>query len=158
MPARNSRVQAWADFARRLDPHAYLPVFVPDTDRSLVPRPPCLAGFEVLPEASWSVGLRMALYESAYLNLGVNNGPLFMCVMNGRTRALVFKMVTPSVPQTTERFARQLGFEIGGQLPFATPYQRLVWEDDRLDVIEREFAAMVETMEARDRTANAALR
>jgi hypothetical protein len=158
MPARNSSVETWAHFARRLDSRAYLPVVVLDTDRSLDPLPPSLAGLEVLPQASWNIGLRMALYQSAYLNLGVNSGPLFMCLLNGRTRALVFKMLTPSVPQTTERFTRQLGFEIGGQLPFATPYQRQVWEDDRLDVVEREFAAMVETIEARDHASDAALR
>ena len=53
---------------------------------------------EVFREASWNVGLRMALYESSYLNLGVNNGPLIFAAMNDRVRLLVFKLVTPSVP------------------------------------------------------------
>ncbi len=147
MPARNSNLAAWAGFARRLDPAAYLPVFVLDTERTLDPTPAELEGFEVFREASWSVGLRMALYESSYLNLGVNNGPLFMAAMNDRTRLLIFKMITPTVPQTTEEFVRQEGFQIGGQLPFATPRQRLVWEDDALEVIDREFQAMVASIE-----------
>ena len=89
----------------------------------------------------------MALYESSYLNLGVNNGPLIFAAMNDRVRLLIFKMITPSVPQTTEEFMRQLGFQIGAQLPFATPFQRFVWEDDRLEVIEREFKAMMARIE-----------
>src|SRR5207247_3732084 len=123
MPARNSNVEAWAAFARRLDPNTYLPVFVLDTERTLDPVPTSIEKFDVLREASWNVGLRMALYESAWLNLGVNTGPLFMCAMNERTRLLVVKLLTPSVPQATEEFVSRLGFEIGGQLSFATPWQ-----------------------------------
>ncbi len=147
MTARNSNLDAWTAFARHLNPAKYLPVFVLDTERTLDPLPAVLEGLEVFREASWNVGLRMALYESSYLNLGVNNGPLFLAAMNDRTRLLIFKMITPSVPQTTEEFVRQEGFQIGAQLPFATPFQRLVWEDDVLEVIEREFEAMVAHIE-----------
>jgi hypothetical protein len=143
MPARNSNIQAWAAFARRLDPAKYFPVFVLDTERTLDPSPDALVGFEILREASWNVWLRMALYESSYLNLGVNNGPLFMCMLNAQTRLLIFKILTPSVPQTTEELMSTLGFTIGGQLSFATPFQRLVWQDDTLETIEREFSNIV---------------
>ncbi|HLW46991.1 MAG TPA: hypothetical protein VKW09_04410 [bacterium] len=157
MTERNSDLGAWAAFARRLDPAVYLPVFVLDTERTLDPSPAFFEGFEVFREASWNVGLRMALYESSFVNLGVNNGPLFMAMLSERTRMLIFKMVTPSVPQTTEDFMRQLGFPIGGQLPFATPHQRLVWEDDTLEVIEREFAAMAARLGAAGGTASPAV-
>ena len=40
-----------------------------------------------------------------------------------------------------------LGFKIGGQMPFATPFQRLVWEDDTLQVIEHEFIKLVHQIE-----------
>lgn len=156
MTARNSDTRAWAMFARRLPRDRYLPVLVLDTERTLDPIPEALQGLEILPEASWSVPLRLALYERAFLNLGVNNGPLLMGALAARTRLLVFKMITPSVPQTTEEFMRRLGFEIGGQLPFATPLQRFVWEDDRLPVIEREFAAMVARIEAAEGSPRAA--
>ncbi|TMI82270.1 MAG: hypothetical protein E6H04_05070 [Bacillati bacterium ANGP1] len=147
MTARNSNLGAWTAFARRLDPEKFVPVFVLDTARTLDPLPANLEGFEVFREPSWNVGLRMALYELSYLNLGVNNGPLFLAAMNERARLLIFKIITSTVPQTTEEFMRQEGFQIGAQLPFATPFQRLVWEDDTLEVIEREFKAMVARIE-----------
>jgi len=147
MPARNSNLGAWVIFARRLDPARYRVVFVLDTERTLDPLPPGLGADDVFREASWNVQLRLALYERAFLNLGVNNGPLLMAALGARARLLVFKMITSTVPQTTEEFMRKLGFEIGGQLPFGGPFQRLVWEDDRLDVIEREFHAMVARIE-----------
>jgi hypothetical protein len=148
MTARNSNLAAWAAFARGLDLARWLPVFVLDTERTLDAVPAPIEDQEVFREASWSVPLRLALYERAYLNLGVNNGPLLMAGLAPRPRFLAFKMVTPTVPQTTEEFMRRLGFEIGAQWPFCGPYQRLVWENDDLDVIEREFQAMVARIEA----------
>ncbi len=152
MPARNSNTEAWIAFARRLDSTKYLPLFVLDTERTLDPLPDIFSGFEVLREASWNVWLRMALYESSHVNLGVNNGPLFTCALNARTRLLIFKIITPSVPQTTEELMSKLGFEIGGQLPFATPFQRLVWEDDALETIEREFVKLTHQIEESETT------
>lgn len=141
MPARNSNLKAWIAFAEKLDKKRFLPVFVPDTSQPAEDMA-ALAPFAVCAEAAESVDLRMALYERAYLNLGVNNGPMGLCWLNARSRDLTFKIITRSAPQTTEAAMRNHGFEIGKSLPFATPYQRWVWEDDDLDVIEREFAAM----------------
>lgn len=147
MRERNSNIRDWAAFAARLDQTRFLPVFILDTEGTLNPLPTELEGLEIFREASWNVPLRMALYELSELNLGVNNGPMFMCALNKQTRVLIFKLVTASVPQTTEALIASLGFEIGGQLPFATPYQKLVWEDDSLPVIEREFTAMMKIIE-----------
>ena len=152
MPARNSNTEAWIAFARRLDSTKYLPLFVFDTERTLDPLPDIFSGFEVLREASWNVWLRMALYESSHVNLGVNSGPLFTCALNARTRLLIFKIITPSVPQTTEELMSKLGFEIGEQLPFATPFQRLIWEDDTVETIEREFVKLMHQIEESETT------
>lgn len=152
MPARNSNTEAWVAFARRLDSTKYLPLFVLDTERTLDPLPDIFSGFEVLREASWNVWLRMALYESSHVNLGVNSGPLFTCALNARTRLLIFKIITPSVPQTTEELMSKLGFEIGEQLPFATPFQRLIWEDDTVETIEREFVKLMHQIEESETT------
>ena len=40
-----------------------------------------------------------------------------------------------------------LGFEIGRSLPFASPWQRWVWAEDELPVIEDAFADMVARLE-----------
>jgi len=145
---RSSNTPAWAEFCRRLDETRYFPVFVLDTEKTLEHLSPLLHGFSHFPETSWNLGLRMALYERAWLNLGVNNGPMGLCWLNDRTRYLTFKMVTPSVPQATSKAFVGLGFEPDQSLPFATPLQRWVFEDDSLDVIERHFLAMAEAIEA----------
>lgn len=158
MPARNSNHGAWLAFAKHLDRTRFSPVFVPDTSQTLDGLPEEFRAFPVFSEAAWNLGLRMALYEQAYLNLGVNNGPMGLCWLNERTRYLTFKMLTESVPQTTAAYVASHGFELGASLPFATPYQRWVWEDDDLPVIEREFAAMVRKIEHAPQIALAAAR
>lgn len=143
MPARNSNVAAWIAFAKRLDLTRFFPVFIPDTDPT-AERFPESPDFALCSEAAWNLGLRFGLYESAYVNLGVNNGPMGLCWLNDRTRYITFKMLSESVPQATTEYMQHLGFEIGRSLPFATPLQKWVWEDDTLEVIEREFGAFVE--------------
>jgi hypothetical protein len=147
-PERNSNLTAWAAFARSLDPARFSVVFVPDQERCMEPAPEALRGFLVLPEAALVLGLRMALHERAYLNLGVNNGPMGLCWLNERTRYITFKILSDAAPNPSADYMKFLGFEIGRSLPFATPWQRWVWEEDELPIIEQAFGEMVERLDA----------
>ena len=142
-PERNSNMAAWAAFARALDPARFSVVFVPDRERCLEPAPEELRGFPVLGQAALVLGLRMALYERAYLNLGVNNGPMGLCWLNERTRYITFKILSEAAPNTSADYMKFLGFEIGRSLPFAMPWQQWVWAEDELPIIEQAFAEMV---------------
>lgn len=146
-PARNSNIPAWVAFAKRL-PDRFLPVFIPDTDHALEPVPAMLAQFPVCSEAARNLRFRIGIYEAAYANLGINNGPMGLCWLNERTRYLTLKILTESVPQTTAEYMRYLRFDIGRSLPFAKAWQKWVWEDDSLDVIEREFTALVQAIDS----------
>jgi len=148
MPARNSDIDAWTAFARGLDRARYRVVFVPDTDEPADGIAPAMHEFPLLPEAAWNVGLRMALYQRAFLNMGVSSGPMGLCWLNETTRYATFNMAPAGVPQTTSDYLRELGFEPGRSLPFATPLQQLVWEDDSRVVIERVFGDLVTRIEA----------
>ena len=143
VPERNSNLAAWCEFARRLDPGRFSVVFVPDTAQCLAGGVMGLQDFPVSVEAAMVLGLRMALYERAYLNLGVNNGPMGLCWLNDQTRYITFKMLSEAAPHTTPEYMEFLGFKVGESLPFATPWQQWVWEDDDLDVIERAFETML---------------
>ena len=145
---RNSNLEAWGAFARSLNPSIYCPVVIRDTEAAFEPSPSELDGLTVFSEASWNIGLRAALYELSYLNMSVSNGPVVLCLFNRRARCLVFKLLTPSADATTEQFFRSQGFEPGSQFKHATPFQRLVWQDDRLEVIQEAFREMCDTIEA----------
>jgi hypothetical protein len=109
---------------------------------------PELQEFTVFPEAAWNIALRMAFFERAFLNLGVNNGPMGLAWLNARVRYATLKIETPQVPQSSLGFIRSFGFEPGKSLPFATPLQEWVWQDDTKEVIAATFGRLVERIEA----------
>ena len=153
MTARNSNLKAWAAFAERLDRSQYAVVVVRDTDFCFAAPPAELAGLTIFDAAAVNLGLRMALYERSYINLGVNNGPMCLCWLNARARYITFKILTEGVPQTTVEYMTFLGFEIGRSLPFANSTQKWVWEDDDVDIIAREFAAMSQIIDSQSQLA-----
>ena len=142
LPERNSDLAAWAGFARAVAARGYFPVVIPDTEQILAENQQPLQGLELYHEAAWNLGLRMALYERAYMNLGVNNGPLGLCWLNAKTRYLTFKILAGNAPQVTKEYMEYLGFPIGESLPFATPFQRWIWQPDDEATITREFDLM----------------
>ena len=146
--ARNSNLEAWGAFARGLDESVYFPLIIRDMAKALEEAPPELAGVSLFPEAPWSLELRIALYELSYLNMFVSMGPLGLAMLNGRVRYLTFKPITEEVASTSEMFFRQRGLEPGAQPAMAMPFQRWVWNDDKLEVIERAFHEMCERIEA----------
>jgi hypothetical protein len=146
---RNSNLEAWGEFASRLDPEKYVLGYVADTDYALDVPPPPLAKAIALPEAAFNMGLRMAAYELAYLNMFTSGGPPLLGWFNPRCRYLLFKIpIAGSMFCETEGL-QSLGFQPGRPPSFATPLQRFVWwGNDDLDVIEREFSAMCQLIEA----------
>jgi hypothetical protein len=147
MATRNSRVSNWVEFADGLDPGIFAPVFVPDTTQTLANLDPGVRRYTVCDPASFNVGLRMALYEAAYLNISLMHGPMELAIYNEACRYAVFIPVGVS-PQTQEQLLRERGFSIGRDLPFARPWQRIVWEADELPAIRSTFAAMVQILDA----------
>jgi hypothetical protein len=71
-----------------------------------------------------------------------------LCWLNERTRYITFKILSDAAPNTSADYMKFLGFEIGRSLPFATPWQRWVWEEDELPIIEQAFGEMVERLDA----------
>lgn len=146
---RNSDLAEWGRFARGLDPARYAVCVVPDTAESGKPPPQELQGCLYLPESSRDVGIRMALYEAAFANLGVNCGPLLLPLFAERAiRCVMFKMLPADAAPDYVAHMRALGFPENVQPPVLRPGQKWVWEPDRADVIAREFQALVAEVEA----------
>jgi hypothetical protein len=146
-PERNSRLEDWLQFADSLDSSMYAPIFVPDTESLARDGTAALGRHIVCEAACWSVEFRMALYERAWLNLGVMNGPMELCWYNERARYIAFlELKDDNVPM--RRLIKESGLTLNANLEFAKPYQRLVWQGDRLAVIRREFESMEEVLGA----------
>jgi hypothetical protein len=52
------------------------------------------------------------------------------------------------VPQSSLGFIRSFGFEPGKSLPFATPVQEWVWEDDTEEAITKAFERLSQRIDA----------
>ena len=72
-----------------------------------------------------------------------------LCLLNPRTRYLVFKISTDAASARPEEIFFQHGLHPGDNMPEATPYQKLVWEDDDFSVLCRELDDMLDKIEAR---------
>ena len=143
---RNSNLSAWAMFARGLNSGIYYPIFIRDTENSFKSFPPELAGLTVFSEVSWNIELRIALYELSYLNMFTNGGPATLCRLNKKARSIVFKLI--GTTYLKDDFFRYVwDIEPGSQPKYANSFQRLVWEDDRFTVIQREFDKMCDVIE-----------
>ena len=139
---RNSSLKEWSDFARSLDNNYFIPVFIRDTEAVFEPLPSELKGLTIINEVSFNLELRAALYELSYINMFVNNGPAFLCRYLKNSCTIVFKMITPEVGATTEKYFRLHGIEPGTQYPPLSPFHKVVWENDDSNVLEKEFEKM----------------
>jgi len=144
---RNSNKDAWISFAKTLDADKYFPIFVRDTERLFQREDAAFSEFLTCPMASTNIDLRLALYELAWLNLMIPNGPNSLCWHSHRVRSITFKMKNEGWDNTTSVMQASLGIELGGQSDHLGPYQWLVWELDDADVIEREFTAVAGKLE-----------
>ena len=142
-PARNSRLDQWLRFAGACETRGLFPLFVPDTEALLAGRDAELGGFASLPLAALSLPVRAAVYQESWHNMLANGGPYTLCLYNARARFSMFKLLVPDVHTASAAFHASQGLTPGTQLPFAGPMQRLVWEDDSLDVLERELDSVL---------------
>ena len=144
---RNSNIDAWARFASEIDKENFLVVFVPDTEQALHGIPPELSDFLFFQPACWNLNLRGALYELAYLNLGVNTGPMSLCWFNSQCRYITFKTAVKNVREIPLEMLLEKGFVLGMNPAFANKFQKWVWDDDDFEVIHREFKLMCKSLE-----------
>ena len=136
--SRNSNVQAWADFAKNLNPEIYTPVFILDTEVSMDLVPDEIKDFLFFPEAPWNMALRSALYELAYLNMAIVHGPTALLWYNDRCRYVIF-FPDKNSSQTQTSYVKDNGLIPGESLPFAAPFQKWVWKSDECSTIQEEF-------------------
>jgi hypothetical protein len=86
---RNSDIASWVDFASELDPLIYRVVFVPDASKDGVATLREINKFEIFDSACWNIELRAALYQRAWMNMGVVSGPLAISGLMDQVRTIM---------------------------------------------------------------------
>lgn len=82
------------------------------------------------------VAERLRLYSGARINYSVNNGPNALLVFS-ESPYRIFKMIAPG-DESMRLHLEKTGFPKGSQFEFRNESQRIVWDDDTLDVLMRE--------------------
>ncbi len=120
----------WTPACDWLRSKGYTPVVVHDTRDALVHMGQVFAV---------DLDLRMALYQEAALNLHVNGGPVVLCWYSGAP----FIQFNCALPADAFRahWAKYSALEVGDQLPWATPAQRLVYGRDTFENIKAAVMA-----------------
>jgi hypothetical protein len=149
-PERNSRNLDWIAFANCLDPTVYVPIFVHDTETSMRGPTADFGRHLVCHAASWSLEIRMALYEAAWLNMALMHGPMELCWYNEQARYLLF-MAVGTAAVNTEASLIANGHRLGIDPEFAKPYQRVVWKRDELPVLREAFAVMEKALSSQSK-------
>ncbi len=144
---RNSKVGEWVSFAKRLDTERYCPVIIRDTSVALRKPPPQLTHFPIFQECSWNMELRMAFYERSYINLFTAGGPAILAFANKAVRTIIFHVLREGVFECSREHMEADGLMVGKDFFGATPYQHNIWEDESVEIIEREFHRLVEKIE-----------
>lgn len=147
-PIRNSNLSEWKMFIDSLDEKIYFPLVLRDTEKSFTPELEILEGCNFFSDPCFNVELRAALYDQSYLNMTVQNGPILLMMCNKSARFLLFILHKEDSPVANMSAFESIGLTPGKQLPYLTAYQKIVWEDDQYEIIQREFNAMVGKIES----------
>jgi len=135
---KNSNKPAWFAFARNIS-EQYQPVFIPDTECALDSWNEPFPCFRV---GGIDLDMRMALYELTVMNCFVSGGPPTLCLWNSLPY-LCFMQKDYQVFK--KEYIEGTGIRTGADFPYADHRQRRIWESDNLDIIEREFKAIMQT-------------
>ena len=138
----NSDIESWTKFVHYLVDSGYHPVVIPDTDNAFYKMPEIDDAF-IFRECAWNMGLRVALYESSYLNFFVPNGCCALAIFNPLCSYICMNLLPPGSTVTTEDAYEAVGHHIGDDYNFATDRQRLCWKTDSFDNIKSAFLRFV---------------
>ncbi len=134
---RNSQIAEWMRFAESIEKDFPI-LFIRDTSMANYP----LSRWRTWPRASTCIEIRAALYQHAYCNLMVGNGPQIWATFSPAPY-LLFKQLIPALPdwqQGTELgWKVQEHMEVGDNWPWAGKGQRITWKDDTFSNISAEF-------------------
>ncbi len=148
-PTKNNDVELWAELAARIEKDGYRAVIIPDTDNALLPMDPCMGDFLQVPIAAFNIDLRMALYEAAFLNLFVSNGPAQIAALNRNVQFVQF--ISGEYIADPVAMERHAGVKFGSTPPHLNLFQKYVWREQTIDVLWenfKEMAALLEKHEA----------
>ena len=139
---RNSNLLEWKKFINYLKERDFHPVVIPDTEKAWGKE------FEEFKEylftdICWNMQLRLALSETAYMNLGVQNGPLTMMFFAPNCNVLQMNSPCDSkeLVKKAKNYEKVHHCKEGVQFGYLHKHQRMSFKPDSCEIIKAEFEA-----------------
>lgn len=138
---RNSNTTAWLDFALSLDMNEYFPLIIRDTYKVSEPLEEKYQSLTMYPIAAVDLSIRLALYHQAYINMGVDNGPLYPISYLEGARSIIFRWCSNEIPNLSDRTNSMHFFKVGENHFFNdNEFQINAWMDDSFENIQTQFS------------------
>ena len=138
---RNTNCAEWSPFLKELSNEEYRIIVIPDTGRVWNTNF-LLDDFEHCQTASIDILFRAALYRQAYVNIGVNNGPIHLGSLMG-VPTIVFKYASEDTAATPIWLKNVQGIEFGDQFPICKINYRVAWGPERKEFLLDQFNKFV---------------
>jgi hypothetical protein len=149
-PHRNSNLDEWLKFARFLERAGEQVIFVRDTAKSDQSTPGY--EFQIWPDASKNIDIRLALYEASKCSLFAANGPWNLAVF-AQFPWLMFNEALENDPfefNRPEGWRMHNGIGPGEQLPWSRADQRIIWAKDNYASMAQAWDAIQPLLQERE--------
>lgn len=147
-PLRNSNIENWKKVYEYLEKNNYHPIILDDVENfSVQNNKNSLDRYNQYYYANIDLRVRLALYEEAFMNLSVNNGPSTLLLYSKYCKFLIFKMFenNENSPASLKNIEKIMGLKKNQQYAFFNKYQKLVWNiDDNSDLVINNFNKIIE--------------
>ena len=136
--ARNSNIKAWVEFASEIDPLKYRVVFIPDASADGVLTHKEANKFETFDSACWNIELRAALYQRAWMNMGVVCGPLTISALMDKPLTIMIDRIM-DYPEEYQKHILSQGITPGKPPIFYSKSCRFYLGRDEKEIITKIF-------------------
>jgi hypothetical protein len=151
---RNSNIHEWVKFAHWVKNKGFTPIFIPDTDSCWTSAKE-LEHFTVFIEPCWNLGLRMAIYEQAFINFFYSNGTSAIGSLNKKIRLIAMNPVIEDSIHFEADVVNSFGLVSGQRrYNFAEKHQFLSWKQDTFENIRDEFLEFVGSVPPLEKSGN----
>ncbi len=141
--SKNSNIKNWRKFYNYLIKKNYYPIVLYDFEKVAINEDKN-DKFNNFIYANIDLRLRLALYEKAYLNLGVSSGPMALLTYSKNSNFIIYKHADKNPSSSSSLSANKtingLDPNINEQYPFYSKTQRIVWDtNDNFGTLKKHF-------------------
>ncbi|OHU87561.1 MULTISPECIES: hypothetical protein [Pseudoalteromonas] len=148
---RNNDLNSWGQFLSELDTREYYPVIIRDSYYLTSAMPEQLKQYSTFTAASSDFLVRLALYQAAYINMGISTGPTYTISFLQGAKSLIFHPINEDNPASSSMTAERCGLTVGQDYFFNdNALQKTIWQRDTHENITSQFNQLVALIAQQD--------